>query len=86
LSACSINPKDERRKISDPNHHGQINSSKQLIKASFFICVHRLPPPKAGLERSASEVRKTKLLEFRGRGVPNGGFGGVTGAEHKHML
>lgn len=33
----SINPTDGRREITNPNHHGQIDYSKQLINTSFFF-------------------------------------------------
>lgn len=53
----SGNSKDGRRKITDRNHYGQINECKL-----FKIRVQGLPPRKAGLERSALDVRKARLL------------------------
>jgi hypothetical protein len=62
FSPESVNPEDTRRKTTDPNHHDQINQSKQLIKVRFINCVHGLPPPKAGFKRSALDMRKTRSL------------------------
>ena len=59
----TVNPKDGRRKITD------------LIKVSFFICVHRLPHPNTEVESSALDVKEPKSYRNQSRGLPNGGFG-----------
>lgn len=58
----------------------------KLIKASFFICVWYLTPPKAAaFKRSALDVASIDLRVggFQ-MGDLAGKIGGVTGAEHKH--
>jgi hypothetical protein len=46
----------------------------KLIKVShFYLCTTGCPPPKAGFERSALKVRKTRLLQSSGfKGFQNG--------------
>lgn len=56
----------------------------KLIKARFFIPLHRLPLSKASLERSALDVRKQGFIELRGGVSKWGKIGvrGVTETEH----
>lgn len=55
-----VNPEDGRGKTTNPNHRSQINESKLFF--FFLILVYGLPLPKEVFNRSAMDVRKTKLL------------------------
>ena len=59
----------------------------KLIKRSFFIWAHGLPPPKVGFESSALDMRKTGLYSSGVGGFQTGDLaskiGGVIGADHK---
>ena len=47
----------------------------RLIKASFFILLHRLPLPKMGVQKVRIGCREGKGFYSSGVGVPNGGLG-----------
>lgn len=60
IVVVSVIPREERRKIINPNHQGHISQRKQQMKAS--ICIPVLPLPKVGFEKSVLDVRKASVL------------------------
>jgi hypothetical protein len=55
---------EEKDHLIYPNHHGQINENKHLIKARFFIsrCSLAASPHKMSFEGSALDVRMAMLF------------------------
>lgn len=52
-------PTDLRKKIIDPNYHGQSNYSKQLTETSFFFNVYiACVSLKVGFKRSSLEMMR----------------------------
>lgn len=79
-----------RRKITDPTHHGHI----RLIRVRAFICVHRLPFSKGGVQEISTGHGEDRgfyssgVGSFQTGGGRIGDFGrqvgGVTEAEPKY--
>ena len=64
MFCVDVSPTDVKKEITNTNHHGQVNYSKKLTKASFFIHVHRLLPPNAGFKIPVLDLRNKAFTEL----------------------